>query len=137
MSTLHLADQSRLTELMDELRLILAHLLSDNGSHGESLPDGVRRAFHHPAGMGRVLVERLTDREKEMACALAAGMSNKSIARQYFISVNTVRFHVRNVLHKLEVTGREDVAFVLADGLVANHASQSRQVAAARVFRLA
>ena len=137
MSKLHLADQSRLNELMDELRTIGARLCSDEGTEAPALPDGLKRAVHRPAGTRRVLVARLTAREKEIASALAAGMSNRTIADQYFISVNTVRFHVRNILRKLEVTGREDVAFALADGLVTNHGSQPRQVGVANAVRLA
>lgn len=54
--------------------------------------------------------DRLTRREYEIALELSIGKSNSTIADELFISVNTVRFHVRNILRKLEVNNRSEVA---------------------------
>jgi len=48
----------------------------------------------------------LSPREKEILSALALGKSNKEIARDLFISENTVKNHVRNILNKFEVNSR-------------------------------
>ena len=49
---------------------------------------------------------RLTDREMEVLTLVAKGMANKDIARQLFISENTVKNHVRNMLEKLQLHSR-------------------------------
>ncbi|WP_271175300.1 helix-turn-helix transcriptional regulator [Leifsonia poae] len=51
----------------------------------------------------------LTTRERQVAHALAAGMTNKEIAERLYVSVTTVNFHVRNILAKLELTSRRDL----------------------------
>jgi DNA-binding NarL/FixJ family response regulator len=48
----------------------------------------------------------LTDREKEILSHLVDGMSYKSIAASCFISVDTVRGHIRNIYDKLHVHSR-------------------------------
>jgi len=48
----------------------------------------------------------LTPRELEVLTLLAEGASNKAIARQLGISVHTAKFHVGQVLDKLDATGR-------------------------------
>jgi len=50
----------------------------------------------------------LTPREIEVLGHLAAGASNKAIARRLGISVHTVKFHVGSLLDKLDATGRTD-----------------------------
>jgi DNA-binding CsgD family transcriptional regulator len=51
----------------------------------------------------------LTTRERQVAHALAAGMTNKEIAERLYVSVTTVNFHVRNILAKLELSSRRDL----------------------------
>lgn len=49
---------------------------------------------------------RLTPRELDMLEALAAGETNKEIARRYDVSPNTVKTHLSNLYAKLEVERR-------------------------------
>ncbi len=51
----------------------------------------------------------LSPREQEVARALATGASNEDIARQLFLSENTVKTHVKAVLAKLGVPDRVHV----------------------------
>jgi DNA-binding NarL/FixJ family response regulator len=51
----------------------------------------------------------LTTRERQIAHALAAGMTNKEIAEHLYVSVTTVNFHVRNILAKLRLSSRRDL----------------------------
>jgi DNA-binding NarL/FixJ family response regulator len=51
----------------------------------------------------------LTTRERQVAHALAAGMTNKEIAERLYVSVTTVNFHVRNILAKLGLRSRRDL----------------------------
>lgn len=48
----------------------------------------------------------LTRREMEVLSDLAAGRTNKQIARDLAVSLNTVKFHVRNLYQKLGVNSR-------------------------------
>ncbi|KGN36985.1 response regulator [Knoellia subterranea] len=53
---------------------------------------------------------RLTDRELEVLGLVARGKANKEIASQLFISENTVKNHVRNILEKLQLHSRVEAA---------------------------
>src|SRR3954452_6573095 len=50
----------------------------------------------------------LTTRETEVLTLLSEGASNKEIARRLNISVHTAKFHVGQILDKLDATGRTD-----------------------------
>lgn len=50
----------------------------------------------------------LTPRETEVLALLAEGASNKAIARRLGISVHTAKFHVGQLIDKLDATGRTD-----------------------------
>jgi DNA-binding NarL/FixJ family response regulator len=63
---------------------------------------------------GRVDANRLSRRELEILAHLAAGMSNKMIARVENIGVGTVKYHVNNILSKLDVSCRTEAACVAA-----------------------
>lgn len=49
---------------------------------------------------------KLTDREREVLELIAAGNTNKEIAKKLFISAQTVKGHVHNIFEKLEVADR-------------------------------
>ncbi len=51
---------------------------------------------------------QLTPREREVLELLAAGASNKVIARQLEVSVHTAKFHVASLFRKLGASGRLD-----------------------------
>jgi LuxR family maltose regulon positive regulatory protein len=60
-----------------------------------------------PAGAGRVtLIESLTDRELDVLCLMAEGLKYEEIATRLFISLNTVRSHVKAIYGKLNVNNR-------------------------------
>ena len=54
----------------------------------------------------RIQDQSLTDREKNILDQLAQGLMYKEIAAKAFISVDTVRTHVRNIYDKLQVNSR-------------------------------
>jgi DNA-binding NarL/FixJ family response regulator len=61
----------------------------------------------------------LTSREKEVLKSLVDGFSCKAIADTLFVSIETVRFHFRNIYNKLHVhTQAEAVAKALKEGIV-------------------
>jgi DNA-binding NarL/FixJ family response regulator len=51
---------------------------------------------------------RLTEREKEVLTCLVKGMSYKLIADACFISVDTVRGHIKNIYEKLQVHSKSE-----------------------------
>jgi len=54
----------------------------------------------------------LTEREKEILSLIAHGFSNKDIADKLFLSLHTVKNHVRNIIQKLAVKDRTQAAIL-------------------------
>jgi DNA-binding NarL/FixJ family response regulator len=63
----------------------------------------------------RTQLEALTDREREVAVAIAQGLSNAEIAKLLFMSEATVKAHVSHILAKLNLTNRVQAAMVVHD----------------------
>jgi DNA-binding NarL/FixJ family response regulator len=62
---------------------------------------------------------RLTDREMEVLTLVAQGMNNRDIAKELFISENTVKNHIRNILEKLHLHSRmEAVVYAVREKLL-------------------
>ena len=67
-----------------------------------------------------LLLQQLTPREREVLQALAAGLDSKQIAQQLYITVETERTHMVNILSKLGVHSRlQALVFALRHGAVA------------------
>jgi DNA-binding NarL/FixJ family response regulator len=103
-------------DIVRALRLVAA---------GEAMlsPAVTRRLLRHVAGGGvedrraraRELLERLTDREREVAIAIGQGKSNAEIGRELYMSVATVKAHVSRLLAKLELNNRVQIALLAHD----------------------
>lgn len=103
-------------QLAGAVRAIVAgqrHLLS-----------GIVAATREPEPGGRrrdpfqVRLDELTMRERQVLAMIASGYSNRRIAAECVLSLNTVRAHVQNVLMKLGVHSRlEAVAFAVPRGI--------------------
>jgi DNA-binding NarL/FixJ family response regulator len=66
-----------------------------------------------------LLLRSLSDRERQILSLLARGYSNRRIAEACYLSLNTVRTHVQNVLVKLGVHSKlEAAALAVRQGLV-------------------
>ena len=62
----------------------------------------------------------LTPREREVAALLAEGLSNSEVARRLYISPRTAAVHVSNILTKLGMSSRTEVAaWAVRNGLTA------------------
>lgn len=68
------------------------------------------RAANAPAGGVDQPGEILSPREREILRAIAAGDSNKEIARKLGIAETTVKVHVQNILRKLKLSSRVQAA---------------------------
>ena len=83
-------------------------------------PSVTGQLIRHVASNGtsaadRAAVETLTEREREVALAVARGVSNADIARELFMSVATVKVHLGHVFAKLGVSNRVQVAIRMHD----------------------
>jgi two-component system NarL family response regulator len=67
----------------------------------------------------QVPAPRLTDREMEVLRLVAKGLNNRDIAKKLFISENTVKNHIRNILEKLQLHSRmEAVVYAVREKLL-------------------
>jgi len=69
--------------------------------------------------LGEARSTELTEQELAVLREITSGLSNEEIARKLFISVNTVRWHVKNLLSKTGFNSRIKLAiYARASGLV-------------------
>jgi len=83
-------------------RISLEYLLQILSAMGESVPSrgDAKQNLDLP------LMEALTDREKSILEKLALGYSSEEMANNLYISVHTVRYHLRNIYSKLGANSR-------------------------------
>lgn len=67
------------------------------------------------AAKARAQLARLTERELQVARALAHGGSNADISRELYLGVPTVKAHVSSILAKLGLANRVQVALLVQD----------------------
>jgi two-component system response regulator DegU len=114
----YLSKECPLTELIEAVRavyrgdvVIPGRLLAGLLSHLTG-----RRQLHDEAFQR---MTRLTRREREVLALLAEGADNRAIAASLYISPQTARTHIQNVLGKLEVHSRlEAAAFAMQHGIL-------------------
>ncbi|MDY6834354.1 MAG: response regulator transcription factor [Chloroflexota bacterium] len=75
----------------------IAETLMDNFSINQPYPNG-----------------KLSEREQEVLSLLAQGATNGEIAEELIVSENTIKVHVRNILNKLNLRNRQQVAAYVA-----------------------
>ncbi len=63
----------------------------------------------------RATLDRLSDREREVAHAIGRGLTNAEIAAELYMSVATVKSYVTRLLTKLELTNRVQIALLVND----------------------
>lgn len=63
------------------------------------------------------LIGQLTDRENEVLKELGKGLSNEEIAKQLFITENTVKKHVSSILSKFNINNRTQVVALINNKL--------------------
>lgn len=112
----------------------LSYLLKDVAA--EELAAAIRQAHQgqptlHPLAATRIMravtapatpagpVDDITPREMEVLKLIGQGLSNKAIAERLFISERTVKTHVSNLLQKLDLDDRTNLAiYAIRQGLV-------------------
>jgi len=76
----------------------------DDAARGP-FPPGVERAPRQPAGRG---ADRLSDRELAVLSYLPTMLTTAEIAAKLYVSVNTVKTHLKSIYRKLDVARRRD-----------------------------
>ena len=71
------------------------------------LVDRFGKMARHETGL-----DELTEREREVLRLIFAGMRNKEIANALTISEQTIKFHIANIFHKLDVSSRTEAVNV-------------------------
>ena len=80
----------------------------------------MKQIAHPKVGHDRP-VTVLSDREIEIIRLLAEGLSNKSISERLSLSGNTIKYHLKNILRKLNVQNRtEAVMYAIRNNLIEN-----------------
>lgn len=64
-------------------------------------------SFNHNDTVNQEL-EKLSVREQEILALLSKGFRYKEIADKLFVSIETIRTHISNIYHKLQVNSRTD-----------------------------
>jgi len=64
---------------------------------------------HSGAGAGAELLAKLSPRELDVLREMESEATNLQIAQRLFLSENTVKHHIRNILDKLEMENRREV----------------------------
>ncbi|GAA4731806.1 response regulator transcription factor [Nocardioides endophyticus] len=67
------------------------------------------------ADQAQLMLDGLTDRERQVALAVGRGLSNAEIAADLYLSVPTVKAHVSRLFDKLQVTNRVQIAICVHD----------------------
>jgi DNA-binding NarL/FixJ family response regulator len=89
-------------ELVRSIRLV-----AQNGSAFDSRSAAaMMRSIHAPQTRSP-----LTERELSVLRLVANGLSNKGIAAELYLSETTVKFHVRNIMRKLDAASRAEAVY--------------------------
>jgi DNA-binding NarL/FixJ family response regulator len=107
---------------IDEVAQAVALVADGQSLISPSMATKLLDEFKQMSVVGRrqdVAAPRLTDRELEVLRLVARGLNNRDIARELFISENTVKNHVRNILEKLQLHSRmEAVMYAVREKLL-------------------
>ena len=87
---------------------------------GAALVDAIERVHRGEPVGEHVLTEAtstvtLTEREREVLALIARGFTNRRIADELYLSLDTVKTHVRKLFRKLGVDNRTQAAMLAAD----------------------
>jgi two-component system response regulator DevR len=94
-------------DVVELVRIIRAVSRGESGFDSRSA-EMVRALIAHS---GDSLEPDLTAREREVIGLLAHGLTNREIGTRMFVSESTAKFHVHNVMRKLGVRRRAEVAY--------------------------
>jgi LuxR family maltose regulon positive regulatory protein len=100
-------DSQGARDLLEEAAAIVDRC-SDPGIARERVEDARRRLGRAKRSRAPELRDELSDRELAVLRLLPSGMSQREIGSELFVSLNTIKTHLRNIYRKLGADGRED-----------------------------
>lgn len=98
------ADLVKSIELISSGRIVISPLLV------EKLVDEISLRKKHRSAEVAEVDSGISEREKQIIKLIAQGSTNKEIAEKLVISEGTVKVHVKNILNKLELRNRQQLA---------------------------
>lgn len=101
-----LKDGSTYDQVAEAVRLVAAGQSLISPSMATKLLDEFVQMSRSPAPA----TAQLTQRELQVLRLVAKGLSNREIAEELYISENTVKNHIRNMLEKLQMKSRMEAA---------------------------
>lgn len=114
----YLTKDTQLPRLASAMRDVLEGGAAISPAMGGKLFSALRDLLRH-SGTTSLRRPELTGRELEVLGLIGGGKTSKEIAEELFISENTVRNHVRNILDKLGMKSRfEAVNWAYREGLI-------------------
>ncbi len=115
----YLLKEIPIDEVADAIRSVWAGQSRISPSMASKLLNEFAAISKAGADRPQVPTPRLTDREMEVLRLVAQGLNNRDIAKQLFISENTVKNHIRNILEKLHLHSRmEAVVYAVREKLL-------------------
>ena len=103
-------------ELTENLQVILPELAQREGRPeldftSDLLAAGLNQYYSRKKLLPKW--ESLSAREKDVARLIHKGLTNDEIARQLFLSRDTIKTHVRNILRKFNVKSKAELRHIL------------------------
>lgn len=92
-----------------ELKAGINDILNGGAAMSPKIAMKVIGFFNQKRNAKKEIEAKLTAREIEILSFLEQGLSNKSIAEHIFLSVDTVKFHIKNIYLKLQVNSRAEL----------------------------
>lgn len=90
---------------------VACRILERMGSDGEVARLRSRRGAAEGAGPGSAREwHQLSDPERDIALLVGAGLTNRQVAKQLFLSPHTVNYHLRGIFRKLGINSRVELA---------------------------
>jgi DNA-binding NarL/FixJ family response regulator len=105
-----LAKNISISDLVKSLELISSGRIIISPLFAEKFLEDLSAKPDEELTKGSVTESILSERELEIAKIIAEGATNKEIAEKLFITENTAKVHVKNILNKLELKNRQQLA---------------------------
>ena len=118
-ATGYLLKEISIEEVADAVRAVMQGQTLISPSMASKLIQEFNNLSRRAEERQAVPAPHLTDRELEVLKLVARGLTNKDIGEQLYISENTVKNHVRNILEKLHLHSRmEAVIYAVKEHLL-------------------
>jgi len=113
----YLLKNTALEDLVRSIELLARGGLIVSGHLAERLLDEFSSLYGRNSKIDGEI--KLTEREREIVELVAGGATNKEIGETLFIAENTVKVHMKNILEKLQLRNKQQVAAYAVDrGLI-------------------